>query len=185
MRAPWNVNIHYDGTLDALVPSSAGRVLDVGCGDGFLAARLARRVSDVVALDVDQPVLDRAQGRFPAVPVTWLRGDVLTDVFTPGSFDAVVSNAALHHLPDIRTGLRRLSALVRPGGVLAIVTFVRTEWREFPWASASFIARGVAIGARGKWEHSVPTVWPPVDTFRQLRAVAETVLPGVGVSRWP
>jgi len=181
--APWNVNIHYDGTLDALVPSTARSVLDVGCGDGFLAARLARRVSHVVALDLDQPVLDRAQARFPDVPVTWLHGDVLADVVTPGSFDAVVSNATLHHLPDTRTGLRRLSTLVRPGGVLAIVTFARTDWRELPWAAAAFIARGVANRARGKWEHSAPTVWPPVDTFRQLRAVAETELPGARVSR--
>lgn len=159
--APWNVNIHYDGTLGALVPSTARSVLDVGCGDGFLAESLARRVSHVVALDLDQPVLDRAQARFPDVPVTWLHGDVLADVVPPGSFDAVVSNAALHHLPDTRTGLRRLSTLIRPGGVLAIVTFARTDWRELPWASAAFIARGVAIRAHGKWEHSAPTVWPP------------------------
>ncbi len=183
MPAPWNVNIHYDGTLDALVPSSAASVLDVGCGDGFLAARLAARIFRVVALDIDQPVLDRAKKRFPAAEVTWLYGDVLTDVITPGSFDAVVSNATLHHLPDTRAGLRRLSALVRPGGILAIVTFARTEWRELPWVAASFVARGVAIRARGKWEHSAPTVWPPADTLRQLRAVAETELPGARVSR--
>ncbi len=44
MAGPWNANIHYDGRLEACVPASAASVLDVGCGDGFLAARLARRV---------------------------------------------------------------------------------------------------------------------------------------------
>jgi 2-polyprenyl-3-methyl-5-hydroxy-6-metoxy-1,4-benzoquinol methylase len=184
VSTPWNVNLHYDGTLDALVPSTARSVLDVGCGDGFLAARLSRRVSHVAALDVDQPVLDRVQARFADVLVTWLHGDVLAEVVTPpGGFDAVVSNATLHHLPDTRIGLQRLSALVRPGGVLAIVTFARTDWRELPWASVAFVARAVANRVRRKCEHSAPTAWPPADTFRQLRELAETELPGARVSR--
>lgn len=70
MAGPWNANIHYDGRLDACVPASATSVLDVGCGDGFLAARLARRVPLVVAIDVDAPVLDRARARFPEARVT-------------------------------------------------------------------------------------------------------------------
>ncbi len=184
VSVPWNVNIHYDGTLDALVPPTARSVLDVGCGDGFLAARLSRRVSDVVAIDVDQPVLDRARSRFPDVPVTWRHGDVLADVVTPsGGFDAVVSNAILHHFPDTRIGLRRLSTLVCPGGFLAIVAFARTDWHELPWASVAFVARGVANRVRRKWEHTAPTAWPPADTFGQLREIAQTELPGARVSR--
>ncbi len=72
---------------------------------------------------------------------------------------------------------------MRTSGVLAIVAFARTDWRELPWATAAFIARGAANRARGKWEHSAPTVWPRVDTVRQLRAVAQTELPGARISR--
>jgi methylase of polypeptide subunit release factors len=57
MAEPWNINIHYDGKLDKCVPAHAASALDVGCGDGFLAARLAQRVPNVVAVDVDRPVL--------------------------------------------------------------------------------------------------------------------------------
>lgn len=184
VSAPWNVNIHYDGTLDALVPSSARNVLDVGCGDGFLAARLSHRVSHVTALDIDQPVLDRAQARFPDVPVTWLQGDVLADVHTPpGGFDAVVSNATLHHFPDTRIGLRRLSSLVNPGGVVAIVAFARNDWRELPWMSVACAARGLAYSVRRKWEHSAPVAWPPADRFGQLRDVVRSELHGARVRR--
>jgi methylase of polypeptide subunit release factors len=49
----WNVNIHYDARLAACVPATARSVLDVGCGDGFLAARLVGQVPLVVAIDVD------------------------------------------------------------------------------------------------------------------------------------
>jgi protein-L-isoaspartate O-methyltransferase len=49
-KEPWNINIHYDALLESQVPLGARRVPDVGCGDGFLAARLAERASDVTAL---------------------------------------------------------------------------------------------------------------------------------------
>ena len=179
----WNGNIHYDARLAACVPAPAGAVLDVGCGDGFLAARLARRVPRVVALDIDAPVLARARARFPDASVTWCHGDILTHPLEAASFDAVVSNAMLHHLPDTRTALRRLSQLVRPGGTLAIVGFARPGWRELPWAATSFVALGVAIRWHGKWEHSAPQVWPPADTFRQFGQAVREVLPSARVRR--
>jgi SAM-dependent methyltransferase len=177
----WNVNIHYDATLAACVPATAVDVLDVGCGDGFLAARLARRGTCVIGLDIDAPVLRRARERFPDAPVTWCHGDVLTHAFEPGSFDAVVSNATLHHLPETRAALRHLSQLVRPGGTLAIVGFPRAEWRDLPWATIGFIVRGTAIRLHGKWEHTAPQMWPPRDTFRELRQAAREILPGARV----
>jgi SAM-dependent methyltransferase len=179
----WNVNIHYDARLAGCVPVAAEAVLDVGCGDGFLAARLARRVPRVVALDIDAPVLARARARFPDAPVTWCQGDILTHPLETGSFDAVLSNAMLHHLPDTRAALRRLSKLVRPGGTLGIVGFTRTEWRDLPWGVTTFIARGIAIQLHGKWEHSAPQAWPPADTFRHFRQGVDEVLPGARVRR--
>ena len=75
VHEPWNVNIHYDLTLDRRVPPAAKSALDVGCGDGFLAGRLARRVPHVVALDIDEPVLGRARSRFPKAPISWRHGE--------------------------------------------------------------------------------------------------------------
>src|SRR5215472_9816757 len=61
MDGLWNANIHYDRRLAACVPAAAGTVLDAGCGDGFLAARLARRVPLMTAIDIDAAVLGRAR----------------------------------------------------------------------------------------------------------------------------
>jgi 2-polyprenyl-3-methyl-5-hydroxy-6-metoxy-1,4-benzoquinol methylase len=185
MGEPWNVNIHYDGKLDACVPRDAASVLDVGCGDGFLAARLSKRIPEVVAVDADAPVLERAKQRFPGATVTWRRGDIRDLADELGDFDAVVSNATLHHLPDIRAALACLRGLVRPGGMLALVTFARPGWRHLPWALGTLVIRGVAIRLRGKWEHSAPTVWPPGDTVAELRRHVRAELPGARVSLLP
>jgi 2-polyprenyl-3-methyl-5-hydroxy-6-metoxy-1,4-benzoquinol methylase len=178
---PWNLNIHYDALLDSRVPPGALRVLDVGCGDGFLAARLARRIPDVTAVDVDAPVLKRAQDRFAAAHVRWLHGDVMTADLA--GFDAVVSNAVLHHLPDTGAALQRFADLLNPGGTLAIVTFVRPSLRNGPWHLASWVACAVVNRVKGKWEHSAPIKWPPRENLRQLRGVAHALLPGAGVRR--
>lgn len=183
MPDPWNANIHYDARLNACVPASATLVLDAGCGDGFLAAQLARRISRVIAIDLDAPVLERARTRFPDANVTWCHGDMLTHPFERGSFDAVVSNAALHHLPDSKAALHRLSELVHPGGTLAIVGFARMQMRDWPWAGTAFVALGLANRIRRKWEHTAPRTWPPPETFQQLRRNTHETLPGARISR--
>ena len=182
MAEPWNVNIHYDGKLEKCVPGHAASVLEVGCGDGFLAARLSQWVPHVVAVDVDEPVLRRARQRFPDAPVTWRHGDVLALADELGEFDTVVSNAMLHHVADTRAALACLRGLVRPGGTLAVVTFARPGWRHLPWALATLVIRGLAIRVRSKWEHSAPTVWPPHDTVEELRRHVRAELPGAQVS---
>jgi len=101
MAEPWNVNIHYDGRLDDCEPPRAPSVLEVGCGDGFLAARLSIRLPNVVAVDIDEPVLERAKQRFPTAPVKWLCGDILAMADELGDFDAVVTFAR----PGWRTGV--------------------------------------------------------------------------------
>jgi ubiquinone/menaquinone biosynthesis C-methylase UbiE len=185
VAGPWNINIHYDALLDSRVPLKIERVLDVGTGDGFLAARLAERVPTVIAVDINGPVLERARTRFAEASVTWLNQDVMDGDFAPDRFDAVVSNAALHHLDETPAALQRLGSLLAPGGTLAVVTFARTSIRDLPWQATAWIFRGIAQRIRGNWRHSAPMIWPPKDTLRQLKQHAQTHLPGSHVQRLP
>jgi ubiquinone/menaquinone biosynthesis C-methylase UbiE len=79
----------------------------------------------VAAIDIGAPVLDRARAQFPDAKVTWCHGDVLTYPLEPTSFDAVLSNAALHHLSDTRAALRRLGELVKAARAFWIQTVGR------------------------------------------------------------
>ncbi|KOT65486.1 MULTISPECIES: class I SAM-dependent methyltransferase [Streptomyces] len=101
-------------------------VVDLGCGPGSLAARLARRLpgADIVAVDKDPVLLALGQThlgdavRFVEAPVGapgWTRA---LDLDRP--LDAAVSSTALHCLaPDaLRRAYQDLAGLLRPGGVL-------------------------------------------------------------------
>ena len=109
-------------TLLECLPSTIKRVLDLGSGDGRLLAlvRLAAPESEAVAVDFSDTMLEQSRKRFASdPPVRISRHDLnmpLPD--TLGTFDAIVSSFAIHHLAHSRK--RALYAevyrLLRPGG---------------------------------------------------------------------
>lgn len=173
----WNHNIHYHRLVLDAIPDHARTALDVGTGDGLLAAELRDRPLGVTAIDVDGDVLDRASAQVDGVQ--WVHGDVMTYSFGR-QFDAVVSVATSHHLPDTRAALRRFAELTAPGGVVAIVGLARTTRpSEVGMHLAGQVQHRWLSWRRGYWEHSAPTVWPPRDSYRDVRRVADDELPGV------
>ena len=180
---PWNANIHYHPFVLGAIPKGAERVLDVGCGDGILAAQLAESgVPHVVGLDVDAGVLERAKTRHRDASIEWRHGDVFHVPFERNSFDAVVSVATLHHM-DARAGLVRCADLVRPGGVLAVVGLAARDWWDWPAEALAPGARATLALSRGRWQHTAPIVWPPPATYREVKTLAAVLLPGVRYTR--
>jgi tRNA (cmo5U34)-methyltransferase len=111
-----------EAVLLAEVPRDAPRVLDLGSGDGRLLdlVLLARPGARGVALDYSARMLERLEQRFGANEYVQIVEHDLADPLPPlGTFDAVVSSFAIHHLPHERK--RRLYqeiwALLNPGGV--------------------------------------------------------------------
>lgn len=178
----WNHNIHYHRVVLDAVPPGARTALDVGAGDGLLARELRTRMPHVTAIDIDPDVVARARTQHPGI--TWVLGDVLDHPLDPELFDVVASVAALHHLPDLAGGLRRLAELTAPGGVLAVVGLARsTGLGDVPYEIAGAVQHRVLTRRRVVWEHSAPTVWPPPHSYAEVRRTAATVLPGVSWRR--
>lgn len=101
-------------------------VLDLGCGPGSLAGRLAARLpgAEIVGLDVDPVLLALARATAPT-SVRVVEADLADPAALAGldldrSVDAAVSTTALHWLSDEALGglYRALAGLLRPGGVL-------------------------------------------------------------------
>jgi SAM-dependent methyltransferase len=94
-------------------------VLELGCGTGNDAARLAGAGYAVTGLDLSGEALAQAHARFGSV-VRFARADVSQRLpFADGGFDAVMSNVALHMFPDAvtRAVFAEVRRLVRPGGL--------------------------------------------------------------------
>ena len=107
------------------VPPRFGVVVDIGCGGGAVALRLAGRAEKVIALDVSPKMLEKLAQR--------ARESALDNVeaccesieafdLAPGSVDLVVSNYALHHLldRDKQRFVTKAAGWLRPGGKLVI-----------------------------------------------------------------
>jgi ubiquinone/menaquinone biosynthesis C-methylase UbiE len=113
------------------------RVLDVGCGPGdvsFIAAGLVGPTGSVLGVDAAPAMVELARGRaaekgLSAVQFTEAAIDAIT---LDEPVDAVVGRLILMHLPDPSATVRRLSALVRPGGVIAFSENDITGARSIP-----------------------------------------------------
>lgn len=99
--------------LGLLAPTAGESILDLGCGDGVLTARIAAAGARVTGLEPDPAMAAAARGRGIAV----LEQDA-HDPFGEGAFDAVFSNAALHWMRAPAVVLANAFAALRPGGRL-------------------------------------------------------------------
>jgi trans-aconitate methyltransferase len=97
--------------VDLLAPAPGERILDLGCGDGVLTARLVQLGCDVVGVDSSAAFVEAARAR--GLEVRQMDGQALD--FGP-EFDAVFSNAALHWMKDAERVLTGVHRALRPGG---------------------------------------------------------------------
>ena len=174
----WNHNIQYHDFVIGAVPSPCRLALDVGCGRGVLARKLARHCDEVIAIDVDRDCLAVAKATMDLEPnIIFMQGDVLQQPLPQGSFDFVVAVATLHHLP-LHRALERFRELLRPGGVLAVVGLYR-EATPIDYAVAT-VALPISLTIRffsGEDEVGAP-LKEPVETLRDIRVKCDSSLPG-------
>jgi S-adenosylmethionine-dependent methyltransferase len=132
----------------ASLPQLAGgpaRVLDVGCGQGTQALRLARAGHQVTGIDSSAELLDRCRDALAAeradvaarVRLICGAGERAADL-VPGPFDAVLCHGVLMYLEDEGPMLAALTSVAAPGAVLSLL--VRNG-----------MATAMRDGLRGNW----------------------------------
>ena len=156
-----------DWELGLVDLSSVHQALDAGCGTGAFLVPLARRLTPqgarVIGLDLAEGTLGQARARVQVegLPVICIIGDVEALPFDDGSFDLVLANYMLYHVPNLEQAIAELRRVLRPGGVLLAATngegHMRDLWRLeeqafirlgiSPQTVAALMERGRAVGA--------------------------------------
>ena len=118
----------------ALADLPEGPVLDIGCGPAQVSRYLIARGKLAIGIDLAPGMLAEAARLVPAAKL--LAGDLLALPLGPASCAGAVASYSLHHLPRVRLGsaLRGLREVLRPGGVLVVVTHGGggQQWLDLP-----------------------------------------------------
>ncbi len=105
--------------LDEQLPDLPGaRVLDLGCGHGWLAGELAARGADAVGVDGSAALLDRARTEHPGV--RFLEADLVQGLpagLVAEGFDAVVAHMVVMDVPELSALFADVARALAPGGV--------------------------------------------------------------------
>ncbi|GGT47952.1 methyltransferase [Streptomyces kurssanovii] len=189
---PFDHNDLYHRLLLRHAPRGGGAALDVGCGTGRFARRLAGLGLDVDAVDPSAEVIAEARartavGRGPR----FVQGDITRADLPRGHYDFISCLASLHHVPFATVAALR-DALA-PGGALVVLGCyperTRTDWAwslaAVPVNAVARLAVGVADRCRAGNGGQVtrPPVRQPDMALADVRREAAVLLPGADVRR--
>ena len=105
--------------IDFVDPAPGQRVLDVGCGPGALTQLLVDRLgpTGVAGVDPSEAFVEAARVRLPGVDLRPASAEDLP--YADGTFDAALAQLVVHFMTDPVAGLREMSRVTRPGGLVA------------------------------------------------------------------
>ncbi len=114
-------NERYHNFLLRRLPPHCVNVLEIGCGTGGFARRLAERSDHVIAIDLSPEMIRIARERSTQFPnIEYELADVRDRQLPDAGFDCIASIATLHHLPFPEM-LAKMKSALKPGGVLLIL----------------------------------------------------------------
>lgn len=183
----WNHNVAHHARIVRAMPPNCRTALDVGCGDGLLARKLAARATWVVALDSSREMAEQARRRTAGLDVEVVEADFLAavrdGVLPRRSFSFVTSVATLHHM-DPEAALQAMASLLEPGGKLMIAGLAMSR-SALDWliaAAQSPLVRSIRLAHGGKsGPDGMPMSFDAIPSWSQAKRTALETLPA---ARW-
>ena len=189
----WTHNNHYHKFLLRHVPEGCRHALEIGCGTGAFARRLAERAKNVIALDLSRQMIRVARSRSAKFPnIQFQVADVAHWDFPAEHFDCIATIATLHHVQPGEV-LLKMKAALRSGGVLMVLDLFEPE------GLVDSLANIVAMGASGtlrlinngrlKLPREVQAAWEEhgqhdsYPTMREVRGLCADILFGAKVKQ--
>jgi ubiquinone/menaquinone biosynthesis C-methylase UbiE len=175
------------------------RVLETAAGTGVVTRALARLLPpscEIVATDLNQPMLDRAAAIGTARAVQWQAADALQLPFDDASFDVVVCQFGVMFFTDKARAYAQARRVLRPGGVFVFNAWDRIEDNEFADLVTQALAAVFAddpprfMARTPHGYHDVPTIArdlaqagftaaPQIDTVTARSRAASPLIPAM------
>lgn len=163
---------HVDETetrcaFELLKPEPDMKVLDVGCGTGNFSIKLARLGCVVAGIDISKEMLSVAAQKATreGVRVDFRPMDVNSMVFSSGTFDAVISMAAMEFMKNQSSAIDEMFRVLKKGGVLLVGTINRLS----PWGEL-YLKAGKESGSI--FHHAGFLVMEELKSFRPEKLVS-------------
>ncbi len=117
--------------------NSGGRVIEVGCGPGYLTLELARNGLDVTGIDLSPKSIEIAQ-KFAEEntfkdgfgSLKYSCGDFLSMELDRNAYDSIIFFGTLHHMPDMDVVMSKLKEILKTGGNFIICEPVRDNFTK-------------------------------------------------------
>lgn len=123
-----------DRVVRALCIGQGMTVVDLGCGDGYFTAAIARQVGEgrVIGFDIDPVMLEQAQAACEGMSnCSWLLGDAMAlNHLLVAPADYVLIANTFHGVPDKMALAREVAAALKPNGRFAIVNWYPLQREE-------------------------------------------------------
>ncbi|GAA2436480.1 hypothetical protein GCM10010388_26110 [Streptomyces mauvecolor] len=194
---PFDHNDHYHPLLLRQMPPNCRTALDVGCGTGRFAWRLARLGVEVDAIDPSEEVVAEARapaaGSTPGERAPRFRCADVTEVRLPKAhYDFISCLASLHHMPF--GTVAALRDALAPGGVLVVLGCYPERTRlDWAWSLAAvpvnavvrlavFVRDRLGSAVTGRTPARAPVAQPTMPLL-QIRREAAALLPGCRIRR--
>jgi ubiquinone/menaquinone biosynthesis C-methylase UbiE len=157
--------------LERAAPRPGERVLDLACGTGTVALRVAPLVGPegrVTAVDINPGMLAvGARKPQPAgsAPIEWREGDASALEFAGGAFDLILCQQGLQYFPDRAAATREMRRVLRPGGRAVLNTWQALEQHPLYATFTDSEVRHMGVNAG---EAAAPFSFPDPEAIRQV-----------------
>jgi ubiquinone/menaquinone biosynthesis C-methylase UbiE len=157
-------------------PLQTGSMADLGCGPGDISIRMAIQYPGwtVIGLDAGSNMLKLAQERLAAEQLDGrvrFRQSYLPDPSLPAaSFDALISNSLLHHLPQPRVLWQSIVHLARPGAVIQVMDLLRPDTESEAQRLVDTYSADAPDVLREDFYNSLLAAYTPFEVSEQLLA---------------